>query len=363
MARAFYYSLRRRFFNKHSLILMLVITLISSFLFFFDHLSDRFFEEDIELSIQSETLYPELIQNHPFLKMKDQANIKIEYEDAKYSVHSKNVLSQQEKEVILESLDIYQRSLYPYLDFEVEFQSQKKGSPDYYAPLNTFLYFFMMNFSAMMVHEVIAEKENNLLEYLSTIVAPQKIFRGKLIMGVFSVIFQLFLYCLIFLGLLFIRNQYDGGKALLKLLYQWGVFTKDYAHFSELFSAHTFQIKHLLVLFFYLLSTLYLIQMFMLSSTVSSQNIEEASMIQGPFYLCLLFLYYFCMALESKNSSYLSFFAYCPLFSSLLAPKMIFEAHWGFWEILFSISSHCLILYYIRKFCEKRYIRGMFLKK
>ena len=229
--------------------------------------------------------------------------------------------------------------LYPNLDYDLKIVDKLKGTANHYSYIMTFLYFFMMNFSAMMVQEVIAEKENHLLEYLSTIIKPNYLFIGKVCIGVVSVLIQLLIYVIFFLLLLSLRQFYDEGKGLLKMLYQWGLLNKEYASFKVFFSQNKISMKYLFCIFFYMIASLYWIQMFMLASTVSSQSIEEASMIQGPFYLCLLFLYYLCMALQVKNYACLKWLGLCPMLSSLLAPYLIITGTWHFWEIILSFSS------------------------
>lgn len=364
MINAAYYSIRRRFLNKNACILSGIILLISCCLFFFDIFAKNILKEDGYLvKVTTDSLQVDILKLNPILKYDPKASISIKTTDRGYRVDSDQVLNSKDKEVITQGVAIYHKMLYPNLDYDLKIVDKLKGTANHYSYIMTFLYFFMMNFSAMMVQEVIAEKENHLLEYLSTIIKPNYLFIGKVCIGVVSVLIQLLIYVIFFLLLLSLRQCYDEGKGLLKMLYQWGLLNKEYANFKVFFSQNRVSVKYLFCIFFYMIASLYWIQMFMLASTVSSQSIEEASMIQGPFYLCLLFLYYLCMALQVKNYACLKWMGLCPMLSSLLAPYLIITGTWHFWEIILSFSSQILFLFISRKVFTRCYVKRMFMRK
>lgn len=205
-------------------------------------------------------------------------------------------------------------------------------------------YFFVLGFCTLIANEVVSEKSNRVMEIILTSVSSKTHFISKIIIGWFAIIIHLLINIGILLTFLFIRNFYDQGVGLIKLLTQFKLIDNDILTFKELILSLSLTkelVLSLLLVFIFLMIGVLLIQIILvvLSSFVS--NIEEAGAIAGPTYIILLIVYYLALLLNTPaqlNNGIGYILSFLPFFSMLFMPCRIIIGQVIPFELLISFS-------------------------
>ncbi len=220
--------------------------------------------------------------------------------------------------------------MYPTIVWHDEDQA-KDG--EYGFMIITSIYFLMLSFSTTVANEVVVEKTSNTCEMMLTSISYKEHYYAKMLIGWFAIIIQA-ISLLAIIGFWFVlRLIIDKGEGLFALFYQWQWIPIPGVNFITLLaniSIKSEQIITWLLLLFFLFSGILLVQLIVLLCSVHIESIEEASSIQGPFYLGLLVLYYVVLLLNNPSfmQSILGLIvSSLPLFSMLFMPvRLLFYA-------------------------------------
>lgn len=229
----------------------------------------------------------------------------------------------------------------------------------------TGIYFAMLSFCTMIANEVVYEKTSRVLELILTSVDTSTHFFSKMITSWLTVIIQLgsvvFEICLVIL----LRNFYDEGAGLLKLLSKYSLIEADALTFKDFIVALDIDsnlISILLVSLVYLLLGMIIIQMIMVCLSSFINSIEESSLIQAPVYIILLIIYYIALALNSPlklSDGIGQIFSLTPIFSMLFMPMRLLLLKVSVYEILLGITLNVAVLILLSYYGAKVYKIGI----
>lgn len=229
----------------------------------------------------------------------------------------------------------------------------------------TGIYFAMLSFCTMIANEVVYEKTSRVLELILTSVDTSTHFFSKMITSWLTVIIQLgsvvFEICLVIL----LRNFYDEGAGLLKLLSKYNLIEADALTFKDFIVALDIDsnlISILLVSLVYLLLGMIIIQMIMVCLSSFINSIEESSLIQAPVYIILLIIYYIALALNSPlklSDGIGQIFSLTPIFSMLFMPMRLLLLKVSVYEILLGITLNVAVLILLSYYGAKVYKIGI----
>ncbi|MEG2684743.1 MAG: ABC transporter permease [Erysipelotrichaceae bacterium] len=379
------FSLKRRFLNKATITLNVIILVVVGCIAFIDPILNAINPSILEPTI----INVELDDNtFKFLSKLEQVYFKFDHnKDAEYTLGFKDSYTltsdypmKDEQFVLLTSmLDSYSKEqrlneaglgsileediiITPIIKIETP-----KGSvsSSVVFMIITGIYFMMLSFATAIANEVVYEKSTKTLELILTSVSAKTHFLSKMIVGWLVIVVQCIISASIIGGWFLIRNIYDGGKGLLTSAFSFNLIPKHYASFSELLSSlditSSLVTNFLLSLVFLCLGILF-IQMLLvvISSFVSS--IEEAGNIQAPFYLVLMGVYYLSISLNSpyqlsKGIAYI--LSYIPFFSMLFMPQRLLSSSVPLLEISLSLCFSLVSIYLVIHFGIKLYQKGV----
>jgi len=214
----------------------------------------------------------------------------------------------------------------------------------------TAAYFMILNFIAVNSGEVIAEKTSNVLEMILSRLRPRDHFFAKVITGLSSLLLQLMVSGGL-LGLVAVaRWRHDRFIGLIRFAIRVFKVSPDVLNpetvlaFLSLSPQLVFRfISALGVLM--LGMTILLVLIIIVSAHVKSA--EEAAMVQGPFYLGLLALYYLSLGLMNPQSLEMGWgkvLSLTPVGSMLLLGMRILNGSVRLVEVLFSVGASVLVL-------------------
>ena len=320
------FSLRRRFLNRMALTLNGLTLLALIVLLNADHLSNALsfnLGELTRVGVDDSTramMVDETLWERAGFELVDEASIRLRWVNDHYTVTgAQDPMTQNGLVQVL--LKNHQLRLFlsgdPSLEaFVVDFSTVNVTFDPPWDPMSairenvlfsvlTAAYFMVLNFIAVNSGEIMAEKTSNVLELVLSRLKPHEHFLAKLITGIASLLLQ-FLISGTMIGLvLAARWRLDRFVGLIRFA------TRLFKLDPELFNVETILsflsvdgallVRFGIALGILLLGmSILLVIIIMVSSRVKSA--EEASMIQGPFYLGLLALYYVSLGLMNPVS-------------------------------------------------------------
>lgn len=211
--------------------------------------------------------------------------------------------------------------------------------------LVTGVYFMMLGFISTVASEVVNEKATKTLELLLTSVPAKIHFYAKVLVGWLVIMIQGMLSLSYIAVGLYIRRLYDQGSGLIAFVKKFGLLNSEsntfYTLLKELNLTTVFYQKLIVAILFLMLGVLFIqLVMVIVSSFVSS--VEEAGNIQAPFYLLLLIIYYFVIAINNpydltEGIGY--YMSYMPFINMLLMPCRLLISEVPIFEIVVSLSA------------------------
>lgn len=379
------FALKRRFFNKISLSLQALFILIVFGLLYVDKLSAWLgldlhepYRITFSNNIVIDKIDGDLWENQGFQLVKDKADIYIDFDASAYRVEgvSDVILKQRIQAILLiqhkqNILKTSQESVHAWLEdyenIQVHFEEIEVEQTSFKAQLAlvflTGLYFMLLNFIAVNSGEIIMEKTTHIMPLILSSVSTRAHFISKLILGMFSVMFQIVSSILI-VGLgLYLRFQDDRFRGLIQAASKYLALPEF--EFELLFKLFDFKVQDLqrlgLALVFMLVG-IFIVQLLILVLASQVKNAEEAAAIQGPFYLVLLLIYYLSLSIQSPASLshglgyHLSF---VPVLSMLMMPIRIFTQDLVFVEILSSLTISFALIILLLSVTYPSYVKGL----
>lgn len=375
MAELLKESIKRRFINKTTLLLFIIIVSLIGALLFSDILLEKMLPSYLDKTeINLKVDHPDLF----ILPYKDEivdiekADITINQEGLTFKIDSKTPLNSNEEFVIGNMVLTYSNSLILGAEeVKVDFLNleQEKNNEDYLYVLITGIYFMMLAYSTIVANEVVVEKATNVIELICTAVDIKIHYYSKIIIGSMTVFLQLFAIIPSFLILTFIRFKFDKGKGLFSMLYRFNMIEEKYESLTVFIKNLNIDLNTVfmfIIALLFLLIGLMIIQVLAVLISCRVESVEEAGALQGPFYLLLLLIYYvsiFFKASKQLERGWGYIFSFIPLFSMLLMPMKIFNTHASTPEIMLSLLFSLTALGVLIYFGEKYYRKNILYKK
>lgn len=375
MKHLIHFSLSRRFKNKVTIILhMLMIILLFSFAFG-DKIITKIFSNNEQVtnvyyddSVNDYIVYfnndNDLFDFKPGYK-ENEINIKYNENWIIESEYPLDVLSSSQIKLLIEDAVISKwlsamsdqsatsvlENIYPNI---VEKTTSKFGVSTDKQNISMFvitgIYFAMLSFSTMIANEVVYEKTSRVLELVLTSVSTTTHYLSKMIIGWLTVLIQLSLIGIEVALVVITRNYYDKGLGLIKMLQKYGFIKVEANTFNEFITALDINVNLIWILFvslIYLLLGMVIIQTIMVCISSFIKSIEESSAIQAPVYLVLLVVYYIALALNSPSrlSEGMGYYmSLTPIFSMLFMPMRLLLLKVTIYEIGFGILTSLITL-------------------
>lgn len=373
------FSLSRRFKNKMTFFLIIVLLIICLFIGFCDILiegmkPDLFDPLKIALNVRNTELF-ELGED---LVIKEKAQIQISEKDDGYEILTQHELALEEELVLFTAIETYHRNIkshelneevlilvnemsYPRIDVTVESENTNRDH-DMLFVFITGIYFMMIGFAALIAQEIVAEKTTNILELIGISISLKTHYYSKIVIGWLSVLLQIVMGLCLAGIVVVVRFLYDDGKGLIAFFKKLNLMTIEQESISEMVKMifdNQEMIQLLLLSLVFLFIGILFIQMTLVLLTTSVQTIEEAGSIQSPFYIVLLVLYYVCMFLNNPESmtkglGYL--FSFVPVLSMIFMPSRLLIYAPGTLEVIVSFVCSLMALIVLIKWGEKRYV-------
>lgn len=214
----------------------------------------------------------------------------------------------------------------------------------------TAAYFMVLNFIAVNSGEVIAEKTSNILEMILSRLKPRDHFLAKVITGLGSLMIQWMILGAI-VGLTAVaRWRHDRFVDLIRFVIRVFKVNPDVVTTEtvQTFLSPSMELMGRFALAMGILlmgMAILLIVIIIVSAHVKS--VEEAAMIQGPFYLGLLALYYVSLGLmnpQTLEAGWGKVVSLMPIGSMLLMGMRILNGTVRPVEVLFAVSLSVLFL-------------------
>lgn len=382
------FSLDRRFKNKVTIILHVLVIGVLSSLLFMDKIIEFIFvgANDKELVYYDPRLKEtfENVEDELFIlkEGEDKEKINIKYEekwilespytlDPIVSINLRALITNTISEKWLETLSdesIY--SITQNISPEITERTISK-TPIGRDKMNmsmfliTGIYFAMLSFSTMIANEVVYEKTSRVLDIILTSVTTTTHYFSKMIVAWLTVMLQI--STILFEGaiLLYIRNAYDEGSGLLKILTRYNLLEVEATTFKSLLKVLGIDQKLLSVLgvsMIYMLLGVVIVQMIMVCISSFINSIEESGAIQAPVYIIFLIVYYVALALNAPaklSSGFGYYMSMTPIVSMLFMPMRLLLVEVSIHEILLGIVLNICTLIIFSYYGSKIYHYGI----
>lgn len=379
------FALKRRFLNRLSLSLQVLFILIVFGLLYVDKLSawlgldlHQPYQVAFSESIDKDKIDRDLWEKQGFQLVKYKADITIDYDEQGYRVEGvRDVILKQRIQAILliqhkqNILKTSQESVHAWLEkyehIEVNFVESELEQTSFKAQLSlvflTGLYFMLLNFIAVNSGEIIMEKTTHIMPLILSSVSTHAHFVSKLILGMFSVMFQIVSSILI-VGLgLYLRFHDDRFRGLIGAASKYLALPEfEFDLLLSLFDFKLDDLQRLGLALVFMLVGIFIVQLLILVLASQVKNAEEAAAIQGPFYLVLLLIYYLSLSIQDPASLshglgyHLSF---VPVMSMLMMPIRIFTQDLVLVEILSSLTISFALIILLLSVTYPLYVKGL----
>ena len=379
------FALKRRFFNKLSLSLQALFIFVVFGLLYVDKLSawigldlHQPYQIAFSSNMDRDKIDIDLWMNQGFELVKDKADILIELNEEGYAVKGVNdvilkqriqaiLLIQHKQNILKTSQENVHAWLEEYENIHVHFEEIEVEQTSFKAQLAlvflTGLYFMLLNFIAVNSGEIIMEKTTHIMPLILSSVSTRAHFVSKLILGMFSVMFQIVSSILI-VGLgLYLRFRDDRFRGLIQAASKYLALPEfEFEILLKLFDFNIQDFQRLVLALVFMLVGIFIVQLLILVLASQVKNAEEAAAIQGPFYLVLLLIYYLSLSIQSPASLSHGLgyqLSFVPVLSMLMMPIRIFTQDLVFVEILSSLTISFALIILLLSVTYPSYVKGL----
>ena len=379
------FALKRRFFNKLSLSLQALFILVVFGLLYVDKLSawigldlHQPYQVAFSSNMDRDKIDVDLWMNQGFELVKDKADILIELNEEGYAVKGVNdvilkqriqaiLLIQHKQNILKTSQENVHAWLEEYENIHVHFEEIEVEQTSFKAQLAlvflTGLYFMLLNFIAVNSGEIIMEKTTHIMPLILSSVSTRVHFVSKLILGMFSVMFQIVSSILI-IGLgLYLRFRDDRFRGLIQAASKYLSLPEfEFELLLKLFDFNIQDFQRLSLALLFMLVGIFIVQLLILVLASQVKNAEEAAAIQGPFYLVLLLIYYLSLSIQSPASLSHGLgyqLSFVPVLSMLMMPIRIFTQDLVFVEIFSSLTISFALIILLLSVTYPTYVKGL----
>lgn len=218
----------------------------------------------------------------------------------------------------------------------------------------SFLYFALLGFSSNMSSDILGEKHSQALLMILNAMSRQKYFKMKLIQNIVNIVVQLILVLLGVCIAIWFRIWLDDGAALLSYIYEQGWVMIRFESFKSLgdliFGSFKGTLSLLLgsISFFVGLFTCMLVLLWL---SLKAQKSEDLAMIQTPFYICIVLMYYISLWIGEfslLNDTISPWLTLMPIMSMIFHPFQLSMSQVPLWISLCSIGVAVATLVWIK---------------
>lgn len=365
------FNLKRRFLNKLTIAVNVLLFILILGLFHADHFLKsqdadwQFFYDDSVRTYEKYLISCQRVYQYSNRPLKDH-QILIHYDDG-FQILTAGAQDEKIIESVREDLvsviEQYCSDSQPYLSsYLAEIQKIKADIPaksvdrgDYLWLMGTLIYFLLMNYGSMLAGEVLYEKNNHLLDNLLIAVSSRQHLLSKIIQGYLAVIIQACLALLYGMLAGVIRYWEDGFQGLKQFLI---------TSYPDVGSAplNSVTLVKAAVIGLILISGLLIVQTLMLLACSHLKNSEQANALQSLFYVLLLVIYYLLMIYGSKEMFDLpsiQLWAYLPLASMYLMSCQLLLGQASIFEGLLAAFINVIVLLLIIELAERQYKKDL----
>jgi len=217
----------------------------------------------------------------------------------------------------------------------------------------SFLYFTLLGFISNLSTDVLSEKHSQALMMILSTMSKKRYFNMKLLQSLINITFQIGLVMLGTVSAIGIRSSFDEGSKLLRYIYEQGWINHHFDSINsiiQLFFKEASMSMSLvfsgLSFFIGLLTCMLILLWFSLKATKS----EELAMIQTPFYILIVIMYYASLwisEMQGLNQSLGSILLHVPILSMIFHPLQLSMYTIPWWNSLLSIIVGSFFLYWI----------------
>lgn len=365
------FNLRRRFLNKTTIVLYVIILILLGLLAFSDYLihflvPDFYASNKIDLVNIDGDLFLRDVREE--FELSSDADLRIALEDGVFLVSSKQTLSVGERAYIEVLLQNYENIKNPVARKAVIFEAKEDFvvNDDGFYIVITSLYFMVLSFASLGSSEVVMEKTTHILQSIAVIVGIRKHYFSKIILGWGMVLLQSTYILSLASLLLILRYFYDRGAGLLDLAYRLSLTSERFNNFTDFLESLNLNgallYRYGLALVF-LFMGVGLMQVIMISISSRVNSIEEAGSLQGPLYVFFLVIYYLAILLntpEHMNGGWGTYLSFVPFASMLLMPIRLLKYSVSATELLLAFSASLLLLIFLYTWGYRFYKRSIF---
>lgn len=376
------FSLKRRFKNKMTLMLVIILSVVMLFAGFSDLFVEALMPELFDpIKVKVNLDLPKLFESNNKIEIDESATTEIVLTNNVYEIRTRYPLNLDDEIIIHQAINHYHMNkqllhstieemnvIEQFQDIQIETIITDETSQSDHGilfVLITAIYFMMIGFAAMIAQEIVGEKTTKVLEVIAMAVGLKVHYYSKIVIGWLSVLLQVLMSGVIIAVVMGMRYLYDDGVGLLAFLNKANVISIDQKTFTELVKL-AFDNKDLLGLLLISLAFLFIgilfIQMILVVLTIHVQTLEEAGSIQSPFYIVLLILYYVCMFLNNPDSMTKGFgliLSFIPVASMIFMPSRILMYSPSNMAIVVSLIVSLISLIILIRWGEKRYVSSV----
>jgi hypothetical protein len=195
--------------------------------------------------------------------------------------------------------------------------------------LISFLYFTLLGFSSTMSSDILSEKHSQALLMILSSYTKDEYFNMKLIQSGLNIMIQCFLVFSGTIAAFLIRNHLDHGRELLVYMYEHGWIPIRFESFNDVIELLTGKAQWSYSIIFGGLSFfigLVSCMLILLWLSLKAQKSEDIAMIQTPFYLLVVLMYYASLwigELQGLNQSLSPWLMHVPILSMIFHPLQL----------------------------------------
>lgn len=217
----------------------------------------------------------------------------------------------------------------------------------------SFLYFTLLGFISNLSTDVLSEKHSQALMMILATMSKKRYFNMKLLQSFINIVFQIGLVMIGLVSAVGIRVSFDEGRQLLRYIYEQGWIQHHFESINSIIELVINEASMSMSLVFSGLSFLIGLltcMLILLWLSVKATKSEELAMIQTPFYILIVIMYYASLwisEMQGLNQSLGSVLLHVPILSMIFHPLQLSMYTIPWWSSVLSLFVGTFFLYWI----------------
>jgi hypothetical protein len=331
-----WFSLKRRWLSKSSLIIFSLSFMVSFALLMVDQWLPQ---KDIVTIKWPNHLFDHLEPTQTIKFVHEEGMINISFQEPSHYIihpHSTNLPNQTISTMLRYAHQRYILDSFSE-DDQIKVVSMLEPNIEHQTPTSSilsiaiisFLYFTLLGFSSTMSTEILSEKHSQALLMILSSMTKHEYFNMKLIQSGINILMQ----CVLVIGgcfsALWIRQSLDQGRGLLLYVYEQGWIPLKLDSFNntiELLTSNTQWSISIIFGFLSFVVGLISCMLILLWLSLKAQKSEDLAMIQTPFYILVVLMYYaslYISELQGLNQALSTYLVHIPILSMIFHPLQL----------------------------------------